>query len=64
MGQFFGAIFVGGITLCKLSVQTSENFMAICRHKITAFSLLDPDVIYQRFSVQVLLRIYLGRNHA
>ena len=28
------------------------------------FSLLDPDVIYQRFSVQVLLRIYLGRNHA
>ena len=47
MGQFFGAIFLGGITLCKLPLQTSGNFMAICFQKITVFSLLDPDVIYQ-----------------
>ena len=39
--------FLGGITLCKLPLQTSGNFMAICLLKITVFSLLDPDVIYQ-----------------
>ena len=45
--SFLVQFFLGGITLCKLSVQTSGNFMAICLHKITVFSLLDADVIYQ-----------------
>ena len=45
--SFLVQFFLGGITLCKLSVQTSGNFMAICLHKIFFLSLLDPDVIYQ-----------------
>ena len=45
-GPVFCPIFLGGIILYKLSVQTSGNFIAICLHKIAAFSLLDPDVIY------------------
>ena len=35
-----------GSILCRLSVQISGNFMAFCLHKVTVFSLLDPDVIY------------------
>ena len=45
--SFLVQFFLGGITLCKLPLQTSGNFMAICFQKITVFSLLDPDVIYQ-----------------
>ena len=45
--SFLVQFFLGEITLCKLPLQTSGNFMAICFQKITVFSLLDPDVMYQ-----------------
>ena len=45
--SFLVQFFLGGITLCKLPLQTSGNFMAICFQKITVFSLPDPDVMYQ-----------------